>query len=247
MKRLIVANWKMNPPTLDEARRIASQIEHGLLGVARELVEVAICPPFVFLPMVKHAIHFARLGAQDLASESAGPYTGEVSADQLLEFGVSLVLVGHSERRALLEDDKLLSRKMRLALEKGLEPVFCVGFGTKKGMPEAEEKKIIMSQLRRGLKDINARKSKFAVLYEPVWAISRGYRAGAAVPPSHAAYMMKWIKSRFPKNRVLYGGSIDGRNAAGFAAESVVEGGVVGGASLKPQDFLEIIKAFANP
>ncbi len=90
MKKLIVANWKMNPETIDEARRIASQIEHGLLVIDRSKVEVAICPPFVFLPPLKHALHFTRLGAQDLAAESAGPYTGEVSANQLLEFGVFL-------------------------------------------------------------------------------------------------------------------------------------------------------------
>lgn len=246
MKRLIVANWKMNPQTAEEARTLASQIEHGFLAIDRDKIEVAIAPPFVFLPILKHAVHFARLGAQDLAAENSGPFTGEVSGQQLLEFGVSLVLVGHSERRSLGEDDKLVNRKMRMALADKLEPILCVGFGTKSGLTEVQEKRIILSQLRKGLKDINARKSILAILYEPVWAISKGLGTGRAVAPSHAAGMMKWIKSRYPKARVLYGGSLDAKNSAGLAAETVVEGGVVGGASLHADEFLQIVKAFAN-
>lgn len=246
MKRLIIANWKMNPQTLDEARRIASQIEHGFLGIDRSKVEAAICSPFVFLPMIKHAVHFIRLGAQDLAAFDGGPYTGEVSANQLLEFGTNLVIVGHSERRALGEGDSLVNGKMRIALEHKLEPILCVGFGTTKNMKDADVKKIIGAQLKKGLRHVNLKKARLAITYEPVWAISRGLGTGKAVAPSHAAAIIKFIKTRVPKARVLYGGSIDSKNSAGFASEGVIDGGLVGGASLHREEFLSIIKDFQN-
>ncbi|MDP3741246.1 MAG: triose-phosphate isomerase [bacterium] len=246
MKRLIVANWKMNPQSVGEARKIASQIEHGLLAIKRETIEVAIAAPFIFLPMVKQAVHFVRLGSQNISAHSSGAYTGEVSAKQLLEFRVSLALVGHSERRALGETDDLINKKVLIALEHKIEPVLCVGFGTKFGMSESAEKKILMAQLRLGLRDVKVRSEKFAILYEPTWAISRGVGSGQAVAPSRAALMIKFIKSKYPQARVLYGGSIDSKTAAGFAVEDVIDGGVVGAASLRPQDFLEIVKSFNN-
>lgn len=248
-KKLIVANWKLNPQTLDEARSLASRVEHGLLAVDRSRVETVICPPFVFLGAVRHAIHFAKLGAQNVSRESGGAFTGDVSAGQLKEFGVKYIIVGHSERRRMGGvDDKVVSRKIKRVLSEDLEPILCVGFGTKKGFSDAAIKRIIKKQVLGGLAGLDRKKLRLTIAYEPVWAISQGLGTGRrAVTPAHAASVISYIKGTAPMARIIYGGSVDAKNAGGFAAEKVIEGSLVGGASLNAVEFLNIIKAFTTP
>lgn len=242
--KIIVANWKMNPQTIEEARQLASQIERGLLGVDRNKVETIICPPAVFIPAVRHLIDFAKLGAQNVSRESAGAFTGEISARQLAEFGVEYVIVGHSERRRMGGDDKVINRKIKQSLAEKLKPILCVGFGTKKSDSHTQIKNVITRQIKIGL--AGAKQSRITIAYEPVWAISQGLGTGKAATPAHAAEIAKFIKLIVNRVLVLYGGSVDGKNAAEFAAEKIIDGALVGGASLVPLEFLKIIRAFAN-
>ena len=238
---LVVGNWKMNPGTAEEARAIASKIERGLLAVAREKVETVICPPHVFLPALRHSLHFARLGSQDVsaAEKDIGAFTGEVSAAMLKGLGIAYSIIGHSERRAMGEDDGIVNSKIHQALKHGIAPILCVGFGAKKGAASATVKRIVKGQIQKGLKGAMGEKGT-VVAYEPVWAIGSGKPA----TPEHAAEVLEFIGKILPKARLLYGGSMDGNNAPAFAATGIVHGGLVGGASLKPEDFINIVKAF---
>lgn len=247
IKRLIVANWKMNPPSLEEARELSSRIEHGLLTMDRTKVEVVICPPFVFLPILRHLLHFIRLGVQDVSAEEMGSFTGQVSVRQIGEFNCHFVIIGHSERRALGEKGQLINRKIHAAIKHKLEPILCVGFGTKKSFTIAQIKRVVKKQLQEALKGVNFRKkNRLTIAYEPVWAISQGLGTGRAVSPGHAAKLIEYIKLEVPSARVIYGGSIDSKNAPSLAAQKVIEGGLVGGASLHFSEFIAIIKAFSQ-
>lgn len=247
MKRLLVGNWKMNPQTLEEARFIAHRIEHGLLGLDRNRIEIAICPPFVFLPGLKHALHFAKLGGQNVSASSSGPYTGEISIHQLKEFGITYVIVGHSERRALGETDEYINKKLKILVENQTQPILCVGFGTKRNTPDSLKKAVVKKQLQVNLKGVKLAKSKLTICYEPTWVISQG-RVGTGNPatPRHAAAMCQFINSVIPKTRVIYGGSLDSKNVGEFAEAKAIEGGLIGGASLHPDEFLAIVKVFAK-
>lgn len=240
MSNLVVANWKMNPGMAEEARELASRVERGLLTVDRSRVETVICPPHVFLPAVRHSLHFAALGAQNVSAALAdtGAFTGEVSGVMLKDVGVKYCIIGHSERRVTGEDDALINNKIHRAMENRITPIFCVGFGAKKGAASAAVKRIVKAQLTRGLKGA---KGEVVAAYEPVWAIGTGKPA----TPAHAAEILEFIRGILPKVQLLYGGSMDGGNAASFAEHKVIQGGLIGGASLKPDDFLKIIKAFA--
>lgn len=240
--KIIMANWKMTPPALGEARRLCIQVEQGLLQVARDNLTIVLAPPFVFLPLVQHCLHLAHLGAQNVSAEEQGPYTGEISATQLQQFNVEYVIIGHSERRALGESDKLINQKIKIVMRHGIYPILCVGFGTKKGQSVAAIKTIIKKQLRLGLSGIGS--TKLTIAYEPVWAISRGLGTGKAATPKHVAEIAEFIKSIAPQARIIYGGSVDAKNAASFANENI-QGALVGGASLVASEFLEIIKAFS--
>ena len=243
---LVVANWKMNPGTIEEARVLASRVESGLLAVDRSRVETVLCPPFVFMPAIRHSMHFAALGAQNVAAEKDGAFTGEVSADQLAAAGVKYVIIGHSERRSGHgEDDETISKKVQQAIRSKIFPILCVGFGVKKGAALMVVKSAIKRQITAGLSEVSLGKADLAVAYEPVWAISHGLGTGRAVKPQHAAEVMTFIRGILPRARLLYGGSVDRANAASFAAEPVISGALVGGASLDAAEFLQIIKAFS--
>lgn len=242
--KLVVANWKMNPGSAEEAMGIASRVEHGLLGINRSAIESVICPPSVFLPAVRLSLHFAALGAQNLSGAGAeqGAFTGEVSAKMLKEFGASYAIVGHSERRAMGENDALINQKIRNALKYKLVPILCVGFGAAKGAAAATVKRIVKTQLIRGLKGVKPNQGNLAVAYEPVWAIGTGQPA----TPGHAAAILEFVRAILPNARLLYGGSLNGKTAPGFAAQKAIDGGLVGGASLDAQEFLKIVKSFAS-
>src|SRR3989338_4742423 len=246
MKNLVVANWKMNPATKEEARELAGRIELGVTAVGRERVETVICPPHPFLATLQHLLHFVRLGAQNMAAEEKGPYTGEVAAAQILSLGGQYVILGHSERRALGEDDKLIGRKFALAIASGLHPILCVGAGTKAGQSQTAISKIVRGQLAVALTAGKGKRGDFTVAYEPVWAISRGLGTGRAVSPVHAAGVVTELRKLAPRSRFIYGGSVDAKNVAGFAAQGALQGALVGGASLDSAEFLQIVKAFSK-
>ena len=245
MTRLIIANWKMNPETLVEARHLVVGVEQGLFGLDRRGVEVAICPPFVFLPALMHSLHFATLGAQNVSAQEKGPYTGEVSAGQLSALQVRFAIVGHSERRALGEDNEFINEKIKICLKRKIEPILCVGFGVKKNMSEQAVKKFIKKQLREDLRGLDA-KLKTTVAYEPAWGISTGLGSAKTISVQHCVNIIEFIKEQTPRARVIYGASVTSKNASELASHNSIEGCLVGGASLDATEFLKIIKEFSN-
>ena len=231
----------MNPSTIEEARNIAARIEQGVSTSGCKEAETVICPPFIFIPVLRHILHFAKLGAQDMSAEERGAYSGQISARQLQEFAAQYVIVGHSERRLLGEDDKLLNRKVQQAIARSFEPILCVGYGSAKNSSLATVKKIIKKQLQVDLKGVNVKKHKITIAYEPLWVIGTGKPAS----PGHCAEVKEFIADIAPNTRIIYGGSLDGKNAKDYAVAGL-EGGLVGGASLKADEFLGVVKAFSS-
>lgn len=232
--KLIIANWKLNPSTLKEAQELASSVPK------KSKNKVVLCPPTIFLSQIKYPF----LGAQDCFWEEKGPYTGQTSVLQLRSLSVKYCLIGHSENRALGETDKQINAKIRVLIRHKIEPVLCVGFGTKKNDSLSVIKKILLSQIKKAMGGIG--KSRLVIAYEPVWAISRGLGTGRPADPAHAAEIAGFIRSKIANAAVLYGGSLDAKNARGFAARKIIAGGLVGGASLRPAEFLKIVEAFNN-
>ncbi len=244
-KKLIIANWKSNPDSPGRAIALAKKID--IAAKRLKMAEVIIAPPMPFLMAVGSNIKYAKLGAQDVFWEDLGPYTGETSWRELKKLKVSYVIVGHSERRRLLkETDEVINKKVLACLKNGLKVVLCVGEAKSiraRGMSAV--KKFIASQLKKDLRGL-----KFSVLshkllviaYEPIWAIG----SGKPDKPSDSVEVVKFIKKLLASRyslvaRVLYGGSVNAKNARGFLSQKEIDGALVGGASLKPAEFEKII------
>lgn len=230
MPKLVVANWKEHPESIEEARALFSALK-GLPCI--------VCPPFPFLEEASN-YDFGH-GAQDVSWEDEGPHTGEVSAGMLKAFGVTHVIVGHSERRALGETDAIINKKILKALREGLIPILCVG------EPEAIHEKgtaavevYVGDELKEDLK--GADPTKVIIAYEPIWAISTS-GTGKTDTPADAADMIDFIKATLgvPDAQVLYGGSVSAENAESFLRVPTIGGVLVGGASLHPVEFKKII------
>ncbi len=249
-KPLIVANWKMNPVSLAEAKRNFEIIKKGIRNVKN--VEVVICPPFVYLSSLKPNAYnlMPKLGAQDCFWKDIGPFTGEVSPKQLKNLGVEYVILGHSERRKYLkESTELVNQKIIAALAAGLRVVFCVGSETEK--PDKEMK----YQLEKGLKGVDKTNfSKIVFVYEPIWAISTTKNRVIATPQQAlkgCLYMRNILRTIFDKKtaqraKIIYGGSVNSKNIKGFLKEGKMAGGLPGAASLDPFEFIRIVKAVAE-
>lgn len=225
-KKLIVGNWKLNPMTVSEAVALASKIDVVSAN------EVVICPPLPFL----ESIEYPHVGAQDCSPHIKGAYTGEVSPAQLASMGIKYCIVGHSERRAMGESDALVNAKVKALLDYKITPIICVGYGTNVQEDELEVTDVIAHQVMEAIEEVDPK--KVVVAYEPVWAIGSGKPA----TPDHAEQIALYITTKFGVPRVLYGGSANGSNAAGFLAEAHVSGLLVGGASLLADDFNKIIQ-----
>lgn len=248
MKKIIIANWKMNPKSPKDALRLADQVGRGLKNVKG--VDVVLAPPFVFLPALRHMPYAAsrtfRLGAQNCFYEKSGAYTGEVSALQLKALGVRLVILGHSERRALGETDEIVRNKLKAVLENNLKAVLCVGEKDKKHdevFPRA-----VRDELHLGIKKIKKSLLKnLIIVHEPIWAVGSGkadspkniYEMSLLIRRELYRMLGKRAASKIP---VLYGGSVDKKNAAEFVAKGAVDGLLVGAASLNAQKFVRLIK-----
>ena len=243
MKKIIIANYKMNPQTEREAVKLAH---------AEDREGVIIAPPFPFLIPVKKALKKAMLGAQDVSTVSPlaggwGAYTGAVSASMLKKMGVQYVIVGHSERRGFFnETDVMIAKKIVIALEAKLKVILCVGENADvraQGITPA--KAFVAEQLQKDFSEIINNKSAFKniiVAYEPIWAISTTlYRKDVTL--EDAETMAEYIKEQYPV-RVLYGGSVNARNASGLLAQKNIDGLLVGGMSLKLKEFKKIISNF---
>ncbi|MBC7170578.1 triose-phosphate isomerase [Candidatus Bipolaricaulota bacterium] len=243
---IVAANWKMHK-TVPEARAYLER----LIGLAGRDpgVEVVVFPSFTALPAAAALLEGVPvgLGAQDAHPEPAGAYTGAVSVAQVADLGVRYVLCGHSERRKLFgEDDALVGRKVRAALEYGLAPILCVG--------EALEERragraweAVDRQLDRGLGPVEGDPDGLVIAYEPVWAIGTGVAAQPADAQEMADRIRRWLRERFgavgDAIRVQYGGSVKPDNAREFLSLPDVDGALVGGASLDPDAFWAIVQS----
>ena len=227
----------MNPATEKEAVALARAIDNP---------SAVICPPFPFLRSVGSVLKKSVLGAQDLFwEESAGPYTGEVSAQELKDAGVRYVIIGHSERRIhLRETDGMIAKKMHAAIRAGITPLLCVG--EKWAVREKNEHgAFIARQLEIDLALVQGETARIFIAYEPIWAIGTGHND----TPEDAEEVAEMIKAHLKKAgvsldaHVLYGGSVNAQNARGFFGQKEIEGALVGGASLKPDEFSGILAA----
>lgn len=248
MRRPFVAgNWKMNG-----SRESARALVAGVCEGARELpeVDVGLCPPFVYVTDAGAVIGDApvRLGGQTCAGVGHGAFTGEVSASMLADVGCSFVLVGHSERRSLYgEDDAEIAEKAGLALAAGLSPVVCVGETLAER--EAEQTETAVARQLDAVIDRLDRDALAGIIiaYEPVWAIGTGRTATPAQANAVHAFLRERVAAResdmAAELRILYGGSVKPDNAARMFAEPDVDGGLIGGASLDAEQFIDICRA----
>ena len=252
-KKIIAGNWKMNKNMLE-----GKQLINDILQLHRQKIpkhthnnlHIVIAPPFYLLPSCVELVNnYPQIfvGAQNCFSEESGAYTGEVSASMLKSAGVSYVIIGHSERRQYFnETNEMLAKKVALALKNDLTPIFCCG----EKLEERQKNNhfaIVKKQLSESLFQLNNNEfKKTAIAYEPVWAIGTGLNATPAQTQEMHSYIRNLIKEKYDETlaqeiSILYGGSCNAKNAAELFANPDVDGGLIGGASLKAEDFSAII------
>ncbi len=245
MKKLIAGNWKMNG-SLAANDALVRALVKGMEGDAG--CSVAVCVPAPYLAQVQmlRAGSALELGAQDVSQHSEGAYTGEVSAAMLKEFGVRYTIVGHSERRQYhCETDALVAEKARAALAAGITPIVCVG-ETLAEREAGRTEEIVKRQLAAVIHANGHCISEIIVAYEPVWAIGTGKTATPGEAQQVHAVLRAQLKAatgHADRVHILYGGSMNAANAASLLAQPDIDGGLVGGASLKAADFLQIVRA----
>ena len=247
-KTIIAGNWKMNK-TASETRAFADEFK-ALLPKSK-WCDIVVCVPSVDIPAAVRAFKDSRVavGAQNVYFEKSGAYTGEVSADMLAELGVKYVIVGHSERRALFgETDAIVNRKVHAALAAGLSPIICVG----ESLEQREmgvTMELIALQLKSALSGVSAEQVRRCVIAdEPIWAIGTGKTATGEQAAEVCTFIRATIRSLFGARiarsiTVQYGGSMKGENAAELLSHEDIDGGLIGGASLKPDAFMAIVHA----
>jgi len=250
-KDLIAGNWKMNATHL-EAIQMVQKFSYRLEPDDYERVEVVVCPPFTALRSVQTVIESdhlpIRLGAQDVHWQESGAYTGAISAGMLRSLGVRFVIVGHSERRSLFgDDDGAVARKLAAVLGAGMTPILAVGESLEQRETGSTEA-VITGQLRAALQGVESdRVAALVVAYEPIWAIGTGRTADPDVAGQAAARLRAAIASEHGEEaaasvRILYGGSVNPGNIAAFMAKRDIDGALVGGASLDPDQFAAIVR-----
>ena len=245
MKKIIVANWKCNPASLREAQRMFLELKQGIGKGGKS--EVVVCPPFVYLAEAAEIFKSGKikLGGQNCAVTEGGPYTGEISSAMLKNLGAKYVILGHSERRALGEDNALINQKIKIVLKNELTPIVCLG-ETAQQKQDNETFLILEQQVREVLQKItSAQIGKIILVYEPIWAIGGGQSCPADTAFSVALFIKKIIAqianpTVARRISLLYGGSVDSANAEDYLKTEIFSGLLVGGASLKIKEFLKI-------
>ncbi|KAJ3686740.1 hypothetical protein LUZ61_015904 [Rhynchospora tenuis] len=244
-KFFVGGNWKCNG-TIEEVKKIISILNGGDVP-SSDVVEVVVSPPYVFLPLVKSELRpDFHVAAQNCWVKKGGAYTGEISAEMLVNLDIPWVIIGHSERRALLgETNEFVGDKVAYALSKGLKVIACVG-ETLEQREAGSTMEVVAAQTKAIAEKISDW-SNVVIAYEPVWAIGTGKVATPAQAQEVHADLRGWLSSNVSaevaeSTRILYGGSVNGANCKELAAQPDVDGFLVGGASLKPE-FIDIIKA----
>jgi triosephosphate isomerase (TIM) len=242
-QKCVVGNWKMHGNRVNNAELLAALRAEGPF-----IAEVAVCVPFPYLGDVALSLQGSHIawGAQDCSAHESGAYTGEVAPAMLAEFGCRYVLVGHSERRALHgETDAVVADKAKLALAHGLTPIVCVG-ETLAERDAGETDHVVMRQLSAVIHTLGHCISQVVVAYEPVWAIGTGRTASPDQAQAVHARLRQQLQAATEKAAqmtLLYGGSVKADNAAALFAQTDIDGGLVGGASLKATEFAAICRA----
>ena len=244
-RKLVVGNWKMNGTRVANIELLAAIRAEGPFAA-----EVAVCAPFPYLADVALSLQGSNIGsgAQDCSAHESGAYTGEVSAAMLAEYGCRYVIVGHSERRAYhAESDQLVADKAKIALAKGLTPIVCVG-ETLAERETGQTDAVVKRQLSAVIHTLGHCISQVVVAYEPVWAIGTGKTATPEQAQAVHALLRAQLKAASGKAgemKILYGGSVKADNAATLFSQADIDGGLIGGASLKASDFVAISRAGA--
>jgi len=248
-KKVIAGNWKMNN-NLSESQNLITKLISGL-SIEKINCDVIICPPFTSLSeagsLIKNTV--IKLGAQNMYFEENGAFTGEVSASMLKSAGCEYVILGHSERRTIFgENDQMINKKIKKVLSSDLKPIFCVG----ETLQEREgnvTKDVIKRQVTEGLKDISANDmDRIIIAYEPIWAIGTGRTATPEQAEEVHAFIRNMVSKLYSKSVaeslvIQYGGSVKPENAKELLSQKDIDGSLVGGACLKADSFISIIKA----
>lgn len=243
---LIVGNWKMNPPTLARAKQLFMDVRSRLKHRTEHVIPV-VAPPFPFISEIERLSPSRRieLAAQDVFFESIGAHTGEVSVPMLKSVGVSMVIVGHSERRARGESDDEIYRDVQAVLAAKVTVIICVGEHERD--THGNYFSVVEAQLRAALRDVPpAALKRVVIAYEPIWAIGTGTTATPEDAHEMKLFIHKFLTDRFNRSaaaqvRILYGGSVNKRNATPLLEVGHVDGFLIGGASLKAAEFVAII------
>ncbi|RQP25431.1 triose-phosphate isomerase [Piscinibacter terrae] len=244
-RKLVVGNWKMNGNRLANTELLA-----GIEAAGPFVADVAVCAPFPYLSEVALALQGKRIawGAQDCSSHESGAFTGEVSAAMLAEFACKYVIVGHSERRAYhAESDQLVADKAKAALAHHITPIVCVG-ETLAEREAGQTDAVVKRQLSAVIHTLGHCIPQIVVAYEPVWAIGTGKTATPEQAQAVHAVLRLQLRAATPKSddmQILYGGSVKPDNAATLFSQPDIDGGLIGGASLKAADFAAICRAAA--
>jgi triosephosphate isomerase len=250
-QKIVAGNWKMNK-TLQEANILASEVKGMVADEVKGNVKIILCTPFPYLTPIKNLLGndaLISVAAQNCSEHESGAYTGEVSAPMLNSIGVPYVILGHSERRQYFgEDGKLLAKKIDVALKHSLTPIFCCGEPLEIRESNRHEA-LVKKQVEESLFHLdNASLQKVVIAYEPVWAIGTGKTATSQQAQDMHAVIRKHLDTKYGQSvansiSILYGGSVNAANAKELFACPDVDGGLVGGASLKSREFTEIVKA----
>ena len=247
-KYLIAGNWKMNK-TASESASLVQQV-HASVG-SQSTVQVAVCPPFTSMGKISEELDGSQiaLGAQNMHQEASGAYTGEVSAEMLRDLYVTYVILGHSERRQYFgETNESVNKKILSTVAGNLKPIYCIG-ETLDQRERNETLEVVRTQIREGLENFSdSEVENLVIAYEPVWAIGTGKTATDEMAQEVHSFIRKTLAELFGENaaetiRILYGGSMNAKNASGLLAQPDVDGGLIGGASLTPKSFCEIVQA----
>ncbi len=251
-KKIVAGNWKMNTD-FKGGLKLASEVMNMVNDEVMDDIQVVLIPPFTHLFGIGQLIKGNKkvsLGAQNCAAHISGAYTGEVSAEMIRSVGADYVIVGHSERRHLFkEDNSVVEEKVKLALSYSLIPIFCCGESLDE-RNNGRHFQIINSQLEEALFELEKDELlKVVIAYEPVWAIGTGKTASPYQAQEMHHFIRTTIKEKYGEDLantipILYGGSCNAKNAKELFANADVDGGLIGGASLKSRDFTDIVKSF---
>lgn len=251
-KKIVAGNWKMNK-TLPEGLKLLDNVLNQLTDADTSKATVIFCPPFISLAQVSEKIKSKKniySSAQNCHWQTSGAFTGEISAGMIKSCGAEYVIIGHSERREFFEENEaVLSKKVDVALQADLKPIFCVGESLEEREANVQEQ-LVQKQLEEGLFHLSKDDfSKIVIAYEPVWAIGSGKVASDGQAQEMHAFIRRVISDKYDETiaedcSILYGGSCKPNNARGLFEQKDIDGGLIGGSSLNATEFLGIIRSF---